>query len=202
LREAVAGAPDVALTALLATLTMSVFFGSTGGACVDIRPAIVDLRLSADGIGESRAVAAMAARHLAWSERLPEPDRLWPWIAGQSSEVRLELLAYCVAVSINAVRRRYDGLATARFDQADLLASAARLDMADWWEPTREHYLDRVSKTLISGAVAEGASPQAAEKIQGMKIDAMAARAEELLKGTRWLPETIRTPELPTAGGA
>jgi ParB family chromosome partitioning protein len=202
LREVVAGSPQVALTALLYTLVLRVCFRSADDACADIRPTLVDLRPSADGIGESMAVAAMTARHHAWSERLPDVEDLWSWLAAQSDETRLELLAHCTAASINAVRRRYDGPASSRFAQADRLAVAAGLDMADWWEPTKDRYLGRVSKTFITAAVAEAVSPQAAENIEGMKKDAMALRAEELLTGSRWLPEVLRAPVSPADGEA
>ena len=40
---------------------------------------------------------------------------------------------------------------------------------------------------------ADAVTTQAAENIARMKKAAMAARAEELLAGTRWLPEPLRT---------
>ena len=173
-------------------LVSRTFFGFTGETCVDIRANIVDLRSSAEGIGESKAVAALAARHQGWLDRLAEPDRLWSWLGEQTEKTLLELLAYCVAVSVNAVRRKSDSYMQERFDQADMLAEATNLDMADWWEPTSERYLNRVSKALIMIAASEAVSPQAAENLRQMKKDAMASRAEELLARKRWLPEALR----------
>ena len=79
-----------------------------------------------------------------------------------------------------------------RFDQADMLAEATNLDMADWWVPKGERYLNRVPKALIMVAASEAVSPQAAENLRQMKKDDMASRAEELLAGKRWLPEALR----------
>lgn len=197
LREVLAGNPDVALTALLHILVLQVFFDFYGAACVDVRLSVVELGPAAEGIGESRAVQAMAARHQSWSERLPEEGGLWAWLAAQDSETRFSLLAYCTALSVNALRRRNDGHVLDRHDQANVLAASVELDMADWWEPTRSRYLARVSKAQIAAAVAEAVSPQAAENIVSMKKDAMAARAEELLAGKRWLPEPLRVPTSP-----
>ena len=192
LRVVLAGEPRTALMALLHVLVSRTFFGFIGETCVDIRVNIVDLRPSAEGIGESKAVAALAARHQGWLDRLADPDQLWSWLGQQTDETLLELLAYCVAVSVNAVRRKSDGYMRERFDQADLLAEATNLDMADWWEPTGERYLNRVSKARIMAAASEAVSPQAAENLRQMKKDAMASRAEELLAGKRWLPEALR----------
>jgi ParB family chromosome partitioning protein len=95
-------------------------------------------------------------------------------------------------VTINAVRGRYDRDGSARLVDADRLAAAAGLDMADWWDATRDSYFGRVSKALILEAVAEGVSKEAAENISKMKKDAMAVRAEERLAGKRWLPKVLR----------
>ena len=194
LREVLAGRPDVALTALLHTLVLRIFFCTTADLSVDVCPRTVGLTSSAEGIGESKAVIAMASRHKSWSEQLPDWDKLWSWLSEQSEETKHELLAYCVATTVNAVRRRNGGDTEMCMGQAALLASAIELDMADWWEPTKDRYLGRVSKASISSAVAEAVSPQAAENILGMKKDAMVVRAEELLTGTRWLPEPLRCP--------
>jgi ParB family chromosome partitioning protein len=115
----------------------------------------------------------------------------------QGKDALLELLAYCVSTTVDAVRRRHEHGQDERLAHADLLAAALDLDMAAWWQPTRATYLARVPKTQIITAVAEAVSPQAAENIAGMKKEAMAARAEELLKDTKWLPEPLRF-KLPT----
>jgi len=195
LRESIAGRPAVAMTALLHALVLRTFFGYTGEACVDIQPLFIDLRLHAKRIGESKAAAAMAKRHQRWLECIPEqPDGLWAWLSEQSAKTRSELLAYCVAVSVNAVQKKHAPGVRDRLKQADTLAIAVALDMADWWEPTKEGYLSWVSKAQVVAAVVEAVSVQAAENIAGMKKDAMATRAEELLAGRRWLPEPLRAP--------
>ncbi len=193
LRAVLAGEPRTALMALVHILVSRTFFGFTGEACVDTCSSIVDLRPLAERIGESKAVAALAQRHQGWSDRLPDPDQLWPWLGEQTDKTVLELLAYCVAVSINAVRRKGGGCQQARFDHADMLAEAINLDMADWWEPTAERYFNRVPKAQIMAAISEAVSPQAGENLRQMKKDAMASRAEELLAGKRWLPEALRS---------
>lgn len=192
LRAALAGRSDVALTALLHTLVLPLFYGSCSAQCVDIRPVMTDLRPHADGIGESKAAMAMAEHQSHLREMLPEPDRLWPWLVEQSDNVRMELLAYCVAATVNALHVRHAAHDNGRITQDDLIADALALDMADWWEPTRDAYLSRVPKARILTAVSEAVSTQAAENIERLKKGAMAKRAEELLAGKRWLPEPLR----------
>jgi ParB family chromosome partitioning protein len=203
LRETVAGRPDVALTALLHALVLQLFHGVAHG-CVDIRAVSADLRPLADGIGSSKAGLALAERHERWLERLPEADALWPWLETEGDATRAELLAYCVGIAVNASSQARYGVRPRCAEQRDLLAGAVKLDMADWWQPTRAGYFARVSKTLILEAVTEAVSPQAAENISRLKKDAMASRAEELLADRRWLPPMLRTaapvePDVPAA---
>jgi ParB family chromosome partitioning protein len=100
------------------------------------------------------------------------------------------------------VRRKGEGHHQARFGQADMLAEALGLDMADWWEPLGERYLNRVPKGQIVAAVSDAVSSEAAENLRSLKKDAMATKAGELLAGKRWLPEALRPAETPLAKSA
>lgn len=104
----------------------------------------------------------------------------------------LKFLAYGVAITVNAVRRKGDGHAEVRFDHADMLSKTVSLDMADWWEPAGDRYLNRSPKAGIIAAVSEAASPEKAENIASMKKGAMAAKAGDLLAGKRRLPYVLR----------
>jgi ParB family chromosome partitioning protein len=75
---------------------------------------------------------------------------------------------------------------------ADQLALALKLDMAEWWAPTKASYLAHVSKALILEAVREGASEKDADSLAGLKKDAMIEYAERLLAGKRWLHQRAR----------
>lgn len=192
LRELVAGSPKVALTALLHTLVSRLFFGVHADLCVEIRPVEIDLSSSSETVSESRAAEAVSERHRHWSELLPERSDLFRWISELEDSERGELLAYCIAATVNAVeRRRQIGRDDSRAQAAEIV-EALSLDMADWWAPTTENYFSRVSKAFILRAVSEGASAQAAENITKLKKDEMIARAEKLLEDSRWIPDIFR----------
>ncbi len=57
-----------------------------------------------------------------------------------------------------------------------------------------ESYLGRVTKGRIVEAVRQARGDAAAERITSLKKAEMATAAEELLAGTGWLPEPLRTP--------
>ena len=61
-------------------------------------------------------------------------------------------------------------------------------------ETNGRELLGRVTKARILGAVREARGNQAAQLIDHLKKGEMAAKAEELLAGSGWLPEPLRTP--------
>jgi ParB family transcriptional regulator, chromosome partitioning protein len=125
----------------------------------------------------------MAARHAAWLQRLPEDqDALWDWLIALGPTTLAELTAYCVAATVKPECGPH----------IDRVATAARLDLAQWWTPTARGYFSRVSKTQIVEAVTEGVDAQAAANIAGLKKAEMAERAEALLAGSGWLPAMLR----------
>ena len=140
----------------------------------------------------------LAERHAVWTRQLPESgERLWAWCLAQDTATRLGLLAYCAACFVDAVRKPHERSDTIRLACADQLAAALTLDMAQWWQPTAQTYLDRVSKKRILEAVVEGVSPEAAENFAKLKKDALVAHAEQRLAGTGWLPALLRPPVMP-----
>ena len=201
LQESLAAWPEVALTALTHALALQTFGG--GGydpsTCLGIKLEAPSLESSSPGIGGSRAGEAMARRHEAWARRLPASGELWTWIDTQDASTRLELLAYCIARTIDAVRHPNGRRRT--LAHADQLATAIALDMTAWWEVTGERYLSRVAKVRILEAVREGVSEREAESLAGLKKDAMVLHAERLLAGKGWLPEVLRAPALPASAG-
>ena len=70
-----------------------------------------------------------------------------------------------------------------------------RLDVAAaGWSPTASNYFGRVTKARIVEAVREANGETAAQLIEHLKKSSMAVRAEELLAGSGWVPEPLRTP--------
>lgn len=76
---------------------------------------------------------------------------------------------------------------------ADCLAQACALGMRDYWTPTVEHYLGRVTKAGILEAVRKGVSIEAAERLSGLRKPVMAREAQSLLSESPWLPACLRT---------
>jgi ParB family chromosome partitioning protein len=143
-----------------------------------------------DGMRDSRAFTQMDALMVAWQERLPQ-ENLFAWLRALPQDELLQLIAVCTAATINTVGDHALEASPLDGEAADM-AVAAGLDMADWWEPTVSNYFGGVSKAQALDAVAEAVSKEAAAALAKLKKGELAAQAETLIAGRRWLPALLR----------
>lgn len=147
------------------------------------------LEAMADDLKASRAWQAVHQAREAWRAHLPEDQGEWlGWLIGLPQAELIELLALCGALTVNAL----PGAGAA--GSANAIATALGLDMADWWEPTAEAYLNHVPKAQIIAALKEAGPELAGGGVEAMKKDALVSAAASRLAGTRWLPEPLRRP--------
>jgi ParB family chromosome partitioning protein len=124
-----------------------------------------------------------------WRERLPEQRGDWfTWLVELPQADLLELLGLCTALTVNALP------SVNAVRDADAIARALGLDMADWWEPTAEGFLHHVSKAQIVQALKDAGPELARDGIEAMKKDVLVNTAAGRLRGTRWLPAALRPP--------
>ncbi|MBE0549713.1 MAG: chromosome partitioning protein ParB, partial [Rubrivivax sp.] len=147
------------------------------------------LEAAADDLKASRAWQAVQQAKEAWRARLPEHSGEWfGWLIGLPQAELIDLLALCSALTVNAM----PGVGAA--GSASAIAAALGLDMADWWEPTAETYLNHVPKAQIIAALKEVGPELAGGGVEAMKKAALVSAAASRLAGTRWLPEPLRRP--------
>lgn len=194
LRDALAQQPETALCALLHLFVLKTFdCGYRDGSCLDVRPTSVALSGYAPGIEDSVAGRAIVERHEGWAMKLSTfGNDAWAFVTSLDTEAQLQLLAHCVSLTVNAVCSRDRGAWGT--SPADDLAGVLSLDMTGYWSPTAESYFTRVPKNRILEAVIEAVSEDAARHISAAKKADMADAAEQLVAGTGWLPEPLRTP--------
>jgi len=195
LRDALAQNPDVAFSAALHALCLKLFYSYTSDSCVEIDAKSVVFGGQAPGLNDAGIAKAVDDRHRGWSDQLPpEPGDLWDALLAFDTDSRHALFAHCVGLSVNAVHESWNRRARA-LTHADRIAEAVDLDItAAGWSPTVDNYLGRITKARILQAVCEAKGEQAAQLMDHLKKGDMAVRAEELLGGSGWLPEPLRTP--------
>jgi len=199
LRNALANDPQTAFLAALHAMALRLFYHYGQESCVEIEPRSARLSAQAPGLGETAYAEAIDRRIESWAAALPKrAEDLWEALTEFDGDSRDALFAHCVAMTVNAVHEPYNRRPRA-LAHAGVLAATVGLDMGvAGWTPTADSYLGRVTKARILEAVREAKGDTAADHIAGLKKPEMVAAAEELLAGTGWLPEVLRTPELAT----
>jgi ParB family chromosome partitioning protein len=184
--------PAIALAAAVHALVLSQFgldlklYGTRGS----IQISTTQPNLSE--AGTSKAVQSLEEQRDAWFARFPKtPHALFAWCLAQDQQTLLALLAFCTAISLNAVKTKNDPGAS-RLQHADALATALNMDMRNWFTPTAENFFSKVSKTRILEAMTDaGKAPNSNAPAQ-LKKSALAELAEKAITGTGWLPEPVR----------
>ncbi|WP_114391279.1 ParB/RepB/Spo0J family partition protein [Notoacmeibacter marinus] len=199
LRDALASDPELARLACLHAMVLSLFYHYGQDSCVEITPKSTQFGAQAEGLADMPYVQSIDLGIETWSSNLPkEPEDLWDALTEWNSDSRDALFAHCVAMTVNAVQEPHHRKPR-QIAHADVLASTLGLDMAKaGWSPTADSYLGRVTKAQILAAVREAKGDKDADRIAGLKKPGMVEAAEELLAGTDWLPEPLRTHGLST----
>ena len=195
LRHALGDHPEVAFLAVLHALCLKLFYHYGLSSCLELDVKSAAFAAQAPGLNDTRLARMLTDRHQAWLASMPKhPEDLWNALSRLDGQERQSLFAHCVGLGVNAMHEAYNRRPKA-LAHADVLARAVGLDMAAaGWTPTVDGYLGRVTKARILQAVREAKGAEAAERIAQLKKGEMAERAEELLAGSGWLPEPLRTP--------
>ena len=194
LRHALGEDPGTAFLAALHVLCLKLFYRYGSDSCLEIDAKSIAFGQQAPGLNDTALAKAVDERHRGWAAQLPrETEELWDALVAFDGDSRQALFAHCVALSLNAVveawNRRPRALA-----HADRIAEAVGLDMVmAGWTPTVDNYFGRVTKARILGAVREAKGDGQAQLIGHLKKGEMAEKAQELLAGSGWLPEPLRT---------
>jgi ParB family chromosome partitioning protein len=189
LQAELARQPAVALIAVVHRLALRTFYDdrqSDTALQVSCTPQDALDRYAPDLPG-SPAVTALAEARQAWKAKLPdETNGLFAALQALPQEDLLSLLAVCVAGCVDAVSpQETDG-------KARELASALRLDMAQWWTATAASYFAHVSKARVIEAV-QCVAPDQVRALGLSKKPELVAAAERLVAGTGWLPAMLRS---------
>jgi ParB family chromosome partitioning protein len=197
LRNALADDPQLAMLACLHAMVLQLFYHYGQDSCVEITPKATHFGAQAEGLGDTAYAEAIDHRIETWAANLPKaPEDLWAALTEWDSDSRDALFAHCVSMTVNAVQEPHYRKPR-QIAHADILAATLGLDMAKaGWAVTAESYLGRVTKAQILATVREAKGDKDAERIAGFKKPDMVAAAEELLAGTEWLPQPLRTPPL------
>lgn len=194
LRDVLAADPDTAFLAMLHALCLKLFYRHASDSCLEIEAKCVVFGQQAPGLADAPSAKAIEARHRDWADQLPgEPAALWDALTAFEHDSRQALFAHCVGQTLNAVYEAWNRRPRA-LAHADRLATVLGLDMAAaGWAPGIDNFLGRVTKAQILLAVQDAQGEAAVQRIDHLKKGDMAREAEQMLVGSGWLPEPLRT---------
>ena len=192
LQACLMNSPGVALRVLAYQMAALIFlshgFYMAGDQPVEVRLTVTGLDKDAPDYAESPAGMQIARTHHEWAGRLPvEAAALLTWLLAADDTTVTALLAYCTARTVNTIQSKARATPA-----ADAIGAAVALNMADWWAPTRASFLSAVPKSKIIEAVTQARTAGVAQPMAAMKKDELAAAAERILNGSRWLPSPLR----------
>jgi len=156
--------PDVALVAITHRLAGHFCYPSYQGVAtaVMISPARFGLEADLPVTIGSKADEQLNAAAKTWAQRLPEKiEQLWDWLIDQPQPVILDLLAFVVAQTINAVQLPHQQSDEGHLRASIALSNALGFDMANWWAPTAENYFSRIKKDQIIAAITDASGDTA-----------------------------------------
>lgn len=188
------GQPRIALAAVVHALALDVFYaGHDAGSCLKLHLGSANLRGSIADADDCKGLAAIEQERERLCDHLPgDPADLWAWLLDRAQDELLDLLAFVAATSVDGVQRKLDRTGSPRLMHAVALSRSLELDMAQWFTPTSSNYFARITRPQILADLDEaiGAHAPALEKL---KKSELAIRAEQLVSGTSWLPQPLRS---------
>ena len=183
--------PNVALAAVVHAFLVRMVSPYGERSCLEISSTSKSLTRSVPET--NKAMEALAEAGQRWGDTLPgDGAALWDWCLDQSQAILLDLLAFAVAHTVNAVEGKTESPYGNGLVHAEQLATALGIDMTKWFTPTADNYFSRASKPLIVKAVCEAKKRTPSPKWEKMKKADLATMAEREVAATGWLPEQLR----------
>jgi ParB family transcriptional regulator, chromosome partitioning protein len=183
---------NLALACLVHALALKVLFRSSR-SCLDIAIVSEPLGKSIARPEKSQGLTVIDHQRERWTALLPaESSALWDWCLAQQVETLLELLALCVALSIDALHRKGEFSGCNRLLHANMLAQALELDTGHWFTPDAEGFFGRLNRTSIVAAIEEAKGVPAAPGWAKLKKAELAQLAAKQVAGTGWLPQPLK----------
>jgi ParB family chromosome partitioning protein len=181
--------PGVALRALAAALWGTVAADSHLSVIecpVKLRDIPPNLENHGPDVLAGTAAQAWKASRREWTDKLKKVGDVFAWLLTKDDAEVIALLAHCTAHATDST-----GMNGAS-EQTLALASACKLDMRDYWQPTAEGFLKRVPKSVVLDALREVDASLDFGPFERAKKAELCAMAEPILVRAKWLPPMLR----------
>jgi len=194
LRMDLAKNPDVALAVAVHSIAIKTLYNYSAArdnGAVEISLDSACLESQIKDAGRCDLLNAIERQRESWKSVLPlDPANLWNWCLEVSRKTLLELQAFCVAQTINAIEYG-EGYNKTGVDHGDRIGLALGTDITEHFQPTAENYFSRVKLDLIHESLVEACGEETAAPVCKMKKKEAAAYASDKVAGTGWVPSLM-----------
>ena len=142
-----------------------------------------------DDVKGYKAVSEIEAQHKALMKKLPTKAKLWDWVLKADTKKLAEIVAFCVAVSLDATQTRNDNPKDKRFASAANIAETVKFDMKKYYTPKAKDYFSRVSREQVCAALKDVDATMPSGTVKKADLDKY---AEQQVAGKGWLPKPLR----------
>ncbi|MCK0197396.1 hypothetical protein MWN34_10775 [Ancylobacter sp. 6x-1] len=192
----------MALAVTVHAMTLELLYPyATTRSCIKLRVERVELTGRVKAQEDCPAHAALQQQKEHWVGILPENAAdLFEWCIKADAMTLFNLLAFCTAMSVTAVRERHWKGTPLHLRHAEQLAQALKLDMTKHWQGTADGFYGNVPKAALVHAVSEASAPMAVS-VSNLKKQEAARYVAKAMAGTGWLPAPLRSVESATVEG-
>jgi len=140
--------------------------------------------------GQCEVLNALERQQESGKSVLPlDPVDLWDWCLDVSQKTLLNLQAFRVAQTVNAIDHG-EGYNRTGVEHGDKIGAALGTDITAHFQPTAENYFSRMKLDVIHDSLVEACGEAAAAPVRKMKKEA-AAYAADKVAGTGWMPSLM-----------
>ncbi|PZP38542.1 MAG: hypothetical protein DI585_07070, partial [Pseudomonas fluorescens] len=191
IRLAMTENPQVALAAIVHTFALPLIDGREYYSCLEVSRKSLYPAKQVTLAEDCKAHERLADHEAYWGERLPSnPAKLFGWCLKQPQDVLLSLLAYCTALSVNALKDKFDRDTSPRLVHADVLAASLSLNMAEYWQPSVQGFYGKLSKAALL-KLAQDAGATITLNFGNVKKLEAAKHVMDAVAETTWLPDVL-----------
>ncbi|AQQ05670.1 hypothetical protein B0E33_20610 [Roseibium algicola] len=194
LRMELAKNPDVALAVAVHSMAIKTLYNHSAArdnGTIEISLDSACLESQIKDAGRCKVLDAIERQRESWKSVLPlDPAELWNWCLNVSQMTLLELQAFCVAQTINAIEYG-EGYNKTGVDHGNRIGLALGTDVTEHFHPTAENYFSRVKLEIIHQSLVEACGEETAAPVRKMKKKEAAAYAYDKVAGTGWVPSLM-----------
>ena len=196
LQDVLSKSPEIAFDLVLTKMVKETFLTNSGhsNSCFHLRMGEPHFPHDDESLKDCFAHANKQKAFEKWENIIQPNDvaTLYEDISSLKKEQKMELLAFCFAGTLDAIKHPKEHISKSKQDMIYELADLLKLDMTKYWKPSASLYFNHISKDNIMNAIKEVKGAGVAGSFKKLKKSDLANAAEKQLEGSNWLPKPLQ----------